>query len=83
MGREANFARHVLATWSLLNNSFSSFDVGLGPLCFVSVIEAEDHILLYSCRFFFFFFFGVNKNFWFIKKIKINGEIFPRRTERE
>ena len=78
MGREANFARHVLATWSLLNNSFSSFDVGLEPLCFVSVIEAEDHILLYSR----FFFFGVNKNFWFIKKIKINGEIFPRRTER-
>ena len=69
MGREANFARHVLATWALLNNSFGSF---------VSVIEAEDHILLYSR----FFFFGVNKNFWFIKKIKINGAIFPRRTER-
>ena len=41
MDREANVAAHVLAKWSLSNNYFGSFDVGLGPPCFVSVIRAE------------------------------------------
>ena len=43
MWGEKQILLHVLAKWSLLNNSFGSFDVGLGPLCFVSVIEAEAH----------------------------------------
>ncbi|KAL0013555.1 hypothetical protein SO802_000624 [Lithocarpus litseifolius] len=38
---EANVATHVLAKWSLSNNYFGSFDVGLGPPCFVSIIRAE------------------------------------------
>ena len=41
VAREANVAAHVLAKWSLSNNYFGSFDVGLGPPCFVSVIRAE------------------------------------------
>ena len=41
MAREANVATHVLAKWSLSNNYFGSFDVGLGPPCFVSVIRAK------------------------------------------
>ena len=41
MAREANVAAHVLAKWSLSNNYLGSFDVGLGPPCFVSVIRAE------------------------------------------
>ena len=32
---------HVLAKWSLSNSYFGSFDVGLGPSCFVSVVRAE------------------------------------------
>ena len=41
VAREANVAAHVLAKWSLSNNYFGSFDVGLGPPCFVSVIRAK------------------------------------------
>ena len=41
VAREANVVAHVLAKWSLSNNYFGSFDVGLGPPCFVSVIRAE------------------------------------------
>ena len=41
VAREANVAAHVLAKWSLSNNYFGSFDVGLGPPCFVSIIRAE------------------------------------------
>ena len=40
---EKQILLHVLDKWSLLNNSLGSFDVGLGPLCFVPVIEAEAH----------------------------------------
>lgn len=35
------FAKWSLAKWSLSNNYFGSFDVGLGLHCFVSVIRAE------------------------------------------
>ena len=38
---EANVAAHVLAKWFLSNNYFGSFDVGLGPPCFVFIIRAE------------------------------------------
>ena len=41
MVREANVAAHVLAKWSLSNIYFGSFDVRLGPPCFVSVIRAK------------------------------------------
>ena len=41
VAREANVAARVLAKWSLSNNYFGSFDVGLGPSCFVSVVRAE------------------------------------------
>ena len=41
VAREANVAAHVLAKWSLSNNYFGSFDVGLGPSCFVSIIRDE------------------------------------------
>ena len=41
MARNANVAAHVLAKWSLSNSYFGSFDVGLGPSCFVSVVRAE------------------------------------------
>ena len=41
MAREANVVVDVLAKWSLSNNYFGSFDVGLGPPCFVFVIRAE------------------------------------------
>ena len=41
MAREANVAAHVLAKWSLSNSYFGSFDVGLGPSCFVSIIRDE------------------------------------------
>ena len=41
VAREANVAAHVLAKWSLSNSYFGSFDVGLGPSCFVSVVRAE------------------------------------------
>ena len=46
VAREANVAAHVLAKWSLSNNYFGSFDVGLGPPCFVSIIRAEALSLL-------------------------------------
>ena len=46
VAREANVAAHVLAKWSLSNNYFGSFDVGLGPPCFVSVIRVEALSLL-------------------------------------
>lgn len=39
MATKANVTTHVLAQWSLLNNSFGSFDVGLGSTCFVSIIK--------------------------------------------
>ena len=41
VARDANVAAHVLAKWSLSNSYFGSFDVGLGPSCFVSVVRAE------------------------------------------
>ena len=41
MARDANVAAHALAKWSLSNSYFGSFDVGLGPSCFVSVVRAE------------------------------------------
>ena len=41
VARDANVAAHVLAKWSLSNCYFGSFDVGLGPPCFVSVIRAK------------------------------------------
>ena len=41
VAREANVAAHVLVKWSLSNNYFGSFDVGLAPPCFVSIIRAE------------------------------------------
>ena len=41
VARNANVAAHVLAKWSLSNSYFGSFDVGLGPSCFVSVVRAE------------------------------------------
>ncbi|KAK9984384.1 hypothetical protein SO802_033909 [Lithocarpus litseifolius] len=46
VAREANVVAHVLAKWSLSNNYFGSFDVGLEPPCFVSVIRAEALSLL-------------------------------------
>ena len=41
MAKEANVVAHVLAKWSLSNNYFGSFDVGLVPSYFVSIIRAE------------------------------------------
>ena len=41
VARDANVAAHVIAKWSLSNCYFGSFDVGLGPSCFVSVVRAE------------------------------------------
>ena len=41
VARDANVAAHVLAKWSLSNSYFGSFDVGLGPSCFISVVRAE------------------------------------------
>ena len=38
---KANVTTHILAKWSLLNNSFGSSDVGLGPPCFVSIVRDE------------------------------------------
>ena len=41
VARNENVAAHVLAKWSLSNSYYGSFDVGLGPSCFVSVVRAE------------------------------------------
>ena len=41
MVTKANVTTHILAKWSLLNNSFGSSDVGLGPPCFVSIVRDE------------------------------------------
>ena len=46
VARDANVAAHVLTKWSLSNSYFGSFDVGLGPSYFVSVVRAEALSLL-------------------------------------
>ena len=67
MVTKANVTTHILAKWSLLNNSFGSSDVGLGPPCFVSIIRDES-LSLPVCIYIYIYFFFVLIKFSVHKK---------------